>query len=52
MQSKVNSKLMAIVGSEVYRYSREEGMRRILPSFVENENLRVEFDRVKIMKEF
>lgn len=40
--------LETIRESETYTYSRSKNMRRILPSFVDNENIRVRINNLKM----
>ena len=44
----VNNMLETIRESETYTYSRSKNMRRILPSFVDNENIRVRINNLKM----
>ncbi len=45
---KVTDKLTALKTSNVFLHARAPRMRRILPSFLDNEHLRVRTDRFKI----
>ncbi|EGR34539.1 hypothetical protein IMG5_007980, partial [Ichthyophthirius multifiliis] len=47
---KLENKLDQIKRSKIYKYSRQHKMRRIMPNFIENENLRVRVDNKQIFK--
>lgn len=47
-KSYIRNMFETIRESETYAYSRSKAMRRILPSFLDNENIRVRLDHLKM----
>ncbi|EAR95491.2 hypothetical protein TTHERM_00078950 (macronuclear) [Tetrahymena thermophila SB210] len=52
MIERIKAKIGEICKSEVFKQSRQKDMRRIFPSFVENEHIRVRVDNRQIYKRY